>query len=44
LWGIEANFPGSKNRHLAEKALELLPEAKDQALFALEEMREALDA
>jgi hypothetical protein len=30
LWGIEANYPGSDNSHLAEVANELLPEALEE--------------
>jgi hypothetical protein len=44
LWGIEANFPGSKNRRLEEIARELLPEAKCRAGEVLEEMLERLNA
>jgi hypothetical protein len=44
LWGIEANFPGSRNRNLARIAEELLPEAKDRAEEVLEEMLERLTA
>ncbi len=42
LWGIEANFPNSDNKYLAEVVDELLPEAKERALSLVEKMREAL--
>ena len=31
LWGIEANYPDSKNAYLSQVANELLPEALDAA-------------
>lgn len=39
LWSIEANFPNSDNKYLAEVVDELLPEAKERALALVEELR-----
>lgn len=44
LWGIEVNFPGSDNRYLSEVVKEMLPEAKEQALKLLDEIRAKIAA
>lgn len=44
LGSIEANFPGSDNKYLAEVVDELLPEAKERAQALVEEMRAKLAA
>jgi hypothetical protein len=44
LWGIEGNFPMGYNSYFLEVANELLPEAKDQAMDILKDIREKLEA
>jgi len=44
LWGIECNYPGTDNSYLSELATELLDEAVEQGLKALDEMVDKLTA
>lgn len=41
LWGVECNYPGSRNTYLRDVANELLPEAIDEARAKLEGLRAA---
>lgn len=41
LWGVECNFPGSKNTYLRDVANELLPQALEEARAKVECLRAA---
>lgn len=44
LWGIDLNFPGGDNSHLAEVARELAPEALEAGKVALSALREKINS